>query len=160
MGKSKEKKRKQSLEEEEGRVDVKKGKELKTIDVEIKAIGENPDKKTSPIIGYFPSGYDPLKNSDDPDSDLEPSSSVKVYKNVNSRNPKNPRMQVVVGVSGSPVNFVGTNYSGEATTPQLCNYALGVLDKETRVLKMVPIAANRVSFFSFFCCFFCLVPEL
>ncbi|KAL0341864.1 UNVERIFIED_CONTAM: hypothetical protein Scaly_1849000 [Sesamum calycinum] len=53
-------------------------------------------------------------------------------------------MQVVVGVNGSQVNFVGSNYFGEATTPQLCNYALGVLDKETRVLTMVPIAANRI----------------
>ncbi|KAL0354519.1 UNVERIFIED_CONTAM: hypothetical protein Sradi_3898800 [Sesamum radiatum] len=53
-------------------------------------------------------------------------------------------MQVVVGVNGSQVNFVGSNYSGEATTPQLCNYALGVLDKETGVLTMVPIAANRI----------------
>ncbi|KAK6128043.1 hypothetical protein DH2020_038207 [Rehmannia glutinosa] len=144
MAKSKEKKRKTELEEEKQSEDIKKEEKLETIDVKIKAIGENPDQKTSPIIGYFPSGYDPLKNSDDPGSDTEPSYSVKVYKSVNSRNPKNPRMQVVVGVSGSQVNFVGTNYSGEATTPQLCNYALGVLDKETGVLKMLPIAANRI----------------
>ncbi|KAI3463243.1 hypothetical protein Pfo_019906 [Paulownia fortunei] len=143
MAKSKGKKRITTVEEE-GSPDVKKGEELETMDVKIKAIGESPDQKASPIIGYFPSGYDPLKNSDEPDSKPEPNSSVKVYKSVNSRNPKNPRMQVVVGVNGSHVNFVGTNYSGEATTPQLCNYALGVLDKETRVLKMVPIAANRI----------------
>ncbi|PIN14644.1 RNA polymerase I 49 kDa subunit [Handroanthus impetiginosus] len=90
------------------------------------------------------SGYNPLKNSNKPNSDQEHGSNIKVYKNVNSRNPRNPRMQVVVGVSGSHVNFVGTNYSGEATTPQLCNYALGVFDKESGVLKMVPIAANRI----------------
>ncbi|KAK6153576.1 hypothetical protein DH2020_013215 [Rehmannia glutinosa] len=144
MAKSKEKKRKTALEEEKPSEDVKKVENLETIDVKIKAIGENPDQKTSPIIGYFPSGYDPLKNSEDPESETEPSSCVKVYKSVNSRNPKNPRVQVVVRASGSQVNFVGTNYTGEATTPQLCNYALGVLDKETGVLKMVPIAANRI----------------
>lgn len=128
MGKSKEKK-KRSLEE--------------TLDVQIKAISENPEKKTSPIIGYFPSGFDPLKNSEESGSKPRASSSLKVYKDA-SRNPKNPRVEVVVGVAGSAVNFVGTNYSGEGGTPQLCNYALGVLDKETRVLKMVPIAANKV----------------
>ncbi|KAK4414182.1 DNA-directed RNA polymerase I subunit rpa49 [Sesamum alatum] len=137
MAKSEGKKMKKTVlqEEADGR------SELGAIDVKINAIGENTEQKTSPIIGYFPSGYDPMKNNSvNPD----PNSSVKVYKSVNSRNPRNPRMQVVVGVSGSQVNFVGTNYSGEATTPQLCNYALGVLDKETRVLKMVPIAANRI----------------
>lgn len=128
MGKSKEKK-KRSLEE--------------TLDVQIKAISENPEKKTSPIIGYFPSGFDPLKNSEESGSNPRASSSLKVYKDA-SRNPKNPRVEVVVGVAGSTVNFVGTNYSGEGGTPQLCNYALGVLDKETRVLKMVPIAANKI----------------
>lgn len=145
MGKSKEKKIKQSLEEEERRsADVKMGKPSETLNVEIKTIGENPDTKTSPVIAYFPSGFDPLKNSNESNAEDESGLSIKVYKNVNSRNRKNPRMQVVVGVNGSAVNFVGTNYSGEATTPQLCNYALGVLDKETGVLKMVPIAANRV----------------
>ncbi|KAG8388411.1 hypothetical protein BUALT_Bualt02G0123100 [Buddleja alternifolia] len=145
MAKSKEKKRKSTKEEEEEQtLDVKKGGKLETLDVKIKAIDENPDKRTAPIIGYFPSGYDPLKNRDENDSESESNSNVKVYKSVNSRNPKNPRMQVVVGVNGSHVNFVGTNYSGNATRPQLCNYALGVLDKATGVLKMVPIAANRI----------------
>ncbi|KAL2243214.1 uncharacterized protein LOC105157780 [Sesamum indicum] len=138
MTKSKEKKKKSTLTEEEV---SKRGKKFQALDVKIKTIGENPDQKAPPVVGYFPSGYDPLKNSDD--SDSRPGS-VKVYKSANSRNPRNPRMQVVVGVNGSQVNFVGSNYSGEATTPQLCNYALGVLDKETRVLTMVPIAANRI----------------
>ncbi|KAH6757811.1 hypothetical protein C2S52_023301 [Perilla frutescens var. hirtella] len=134
MGKSKEKKRK-SLEGEEGSSDENKGKQLETLDVQIRVISENPDKKTSPpIIGYFPSGFDPMKNSGESDSKSGASSRMKIYKDA-SRNPKNPRMEVVVG--GSAVNFVGTNYSGEAKAPQLCNYALGVLDKETGVLKMI-----------------------
>lgn len=145
MGKSKGKK-KPSLEADEEIDGVKMGKQLETLDVRIKAISEDPDRRTSPIIGYFPSGFDPLKNSEGTNSESGASSSVKVYKNQNSRNPKNPRMEVVVGVEGSAVNFVGTNYSGEARAPQLCNYALGVLDKKTGVLKMVPIAANKVSY--------------
>ncbi|GFP85712.1 DNA-directed RNA polymerase i subunit rpa49 [Phtheirospermum japonicum] len=141
MAKLKEKKRKLG---EQGTENVEKVEKLETLDVIIKEIGDHPDTKTSPVIGYFPSGYDPLKNSNDPESESEPESNVKIYRSINSRNPRNPRMQVVVGASGSLVNFVGTNYSGEATAPQLCNYALGVLDKETGVLKMVPIAANRI----------------
>ncbi|KAL0319411.1 UNVERIFIED_CONTAM: hypothetical protein Sangu_2097300 [Sesamum angustifolium] len=122
MAKSKEKRKKSSLTEEEV---SKRGKKFEALDVKIKAIGENPDQKAPPIVGYFPSGYDPLKNFDDSDSRSGERTSVKVYKSANSRNPRNPRMQVVVGVNGSQVNFVGSNYFGEATTPQLCNYALG-----------------------------------
>ncbi|XP_057797143.1 uncharacterized protein LOC131013130 [Salvia miltiorrhiza] len=143
MGKSKEKKN-ISLEGEEESANARMEKQLETLDVKIKAISENLERKTSPIIGYFPSGFDPLKNSEESDSKAGANCSVKVYKNPNSRNPKNPRMEVVVGVGGSAVNFVGTNYSGEARTPQLCNYALGVLDKDTGVLKLVPIAANKI----------------
>ncbi|PIN22299.1 RNA polymerase I 49 kDa subunit [Handroanthus impetiginosus] len=142
MAKSKEKKNK-SLAKGKG-PDSKKGGKFEPLDVKIKMVGENPDHKSPPVVGYFPSGYDPLKNVEASDSKSDPSSDVRIYKNANSRNPKNPRMQLVVGVNGSQMNFVGTNYSGEATTPQLCNYALGVLDKETGVLKMVPIAANRI----------------
>ncbi|KAL3623530.1 hypothetical protein CASFOL_032346 [Castilleja foliolosa] len=103
------------------------------------------EKKKRRIIGEKETeNVEKVKNSNDPESETGPNGSVKVYRSVNSRNPKNTRMQVVVGASGSLVNFVGTNYSGETTTPQLCSYALGVLDKETGVLKMVPIAANRI----------------
>lgn len=107
--------------------------------IQIKAIAENPDQYTAPVLGYFPSGYDPLKNTDS-----ESNSVVKVYKDA-SRNPKKPRMELVVQAScGTNVNLVGTSHSKEETVQQLCNYALGVLDKETGVLTMVPVAANRV----------------
>ncbi|XP_073311251.1 uncharacterized protein [Primulina huaijiensis] len=139
MAKSKTKKNKSEVEE-----DVGKSKSYEALQVKIKTIGENPYKKMAPIIGYFPSGYDPLKNHNNSESEAEENHSVKVYKSLNTRNPKKPRMQLVVRDDGSQVNFVGTSYSGEAATPQLCNYALGVLDKETGVLKIVPIAANRI----------------
>ncbi|CAA0822416.1 Unknown protein [Striga hermonthica] len=139
VAKRKEKKKRKKSAAEENRTDnVKVVDEPETLDVKIMAISESPDLKTAPIVGYFSSGYDPLKNAKGSNS------GVKVYRSVNSRNPRNPRMQVSVEASRSQLNFVGTNYSGEATTPQLCNYALGVLDKETGILKMVPIAGNRI----------------
>ncbi|KAL7114023.1 hypothetical protein ACP275_04G095600 [Erythranthe tilingii] len=144
MAKSKEKKKRKAPEEEEMGREVDMGEISDAIDVKIKVIDENPEQKTAPVIGYFPSGYDPLKNSGEPDSGIESNSSVKIYRSTTARNPKNPRMQVVVGSGGSEVNFVGTNYSGEATTPQICQYGLGVLDKETRILRIVPIAGNRI----------------
>ncbi|XP_075493609.1 uncharacterized protein LOC142531390 [Primulina tabacum] len=137
MAKSKTKKNISEVEE-----DV--GKSYEALQVKIKTIGENPDKKMAPIIGYFPSGYDPLKNHHNSESEAEENHSVKVYKSLNTRNPNKPRMQLVVRDDESQVNFVGTSYSGEAATPQLCNYALGMLDKESGVLKIVPIAANRI----------------
>ncbi|KAK1385799.1 hypothetical protein POM88_023534 [Heracleum sosnowskyi] len=33
---------------------------------------------------------------------------------------------------------------GEAAAPQLCTFALGVLDKDTQTLKIVPITSNKV----------------
>ncbi|KAL3840792.1 hypothetical protein ACJIZ3_025383 [Penstemon smallii] len=156
MAKSKEKKKRTAVEDE-GNVKKKKRtpienegnerkKETPTVGnekilepllVKIKTIGENLEKKSSPMTGYFPSGYDPSKASTDLNS------SIKVYKN--SRNPDKPRMLLVVGVDGSPqLNFVGTSYSGEAATQQVSNYALGILDKKTGILKLVPLAANKI----------------
>jgi DNA-directed RNA polymerase I subunit RPA49 len=52
---------------------------------------------------------------------------------------------MVVSPSRSNVDFVGTNYSGEATIGQRYKYALGVFDKESQSLKIVPVACDRVS---------------
>lgn len=51
----------------------------------------------------------------------------------------------MVTPNGTNVDFVGTNYTGEATTGQSCNFALGVLDKATQTLKILPVASNKVS---------------
>lgn len=48
--------------------------------------------------------------------------------------------------NGSNVEFVGNSYKGEAMAAQLCTYALGVLDKATQTLKIMPIAGNKVLF--------------
>lgn len=52
---------------------------------------------------------------------------------------------MVVSPSPSSVDFVGTNYSGDATIGQRYKYALGVFDKESQSLKIVPVACDRVS---------------
>ncbi|KAL3528602.1 hypothetical protein ACH5RR_007924 [Cinchona calisaya] len=120
------------IEKEE---EAKKKKE--NIDVKIETLGENPDK-ISPFLGYFPSGYDPLRRRS---SEEAAAAEVKVYKNKKRSN----RLQLVVSPNDGPqLDFVGTNYSGEATAAQLCTYGLGVLDKSTQTLKIVPIAANKI----------------
>lgn len=57
---------------------------------------------------------------------------------------------MVVSPTGSNVDFVGTNYSGEATAGQQCRYAVGVFDKEAQTLKIVPVACDKVNEFCFF----------
>ncbi|CAI9766142.1 unnamed protein product [Fraxinus pennsylvanica] len=101
-----------------------KKKKKEQIDVKVRTVSEKKDK-VPPIIGYFPSGYNPIKNH----SELE--ATVKVCRNVKKSN----RLQMVVSTYGSQVDFVGTNYSGEATALQLCKQALGVLVKDTQTLR-------------------------
>ncbi|XP_043699728.1 DNA-directed RNA polymerase I subunit RPA49 isoform X2 [Telopea speciosissima] len=96
-------------------------------------LSEHPNK-IAPLVGYFPSGFDPEKNQEDD----EPR--VSVFRNKVRPN----RLQLVVSPNGSNVNFVGTNYTGEATAAQVCTYALGILDKETESLKIVPVASNKI----------------
>ncbi|MCL7028778.1 hypothetical protein MKW94_013735, partial [Papaver nudicaule] len=106
----------------------KKKRKRKSIDVKIEMIKENPDK-IAPLVGYFPTGYDPHEKVQGDD--------VKVYR-------RGARLELVVKPKKSKVSFVGTNYSGEAATPITCQYALGVLDKETQTLKIVKIESNKI----------------
>lgn len=106
--------------------------------MKIETSGENPNKQ-SPVVGYFPTGYDPLKHRIE-GGQQEAEAKVKVYRNVKRTN----RIQLVVTPNESRVDFVGTNYSGEATGVQLCTYGLGILDKSTQTLKIVPVAANKI----------------
>ncbi|KAJ4981870.1 hypothetical protein NE237_032707 [Protea cynaroides] len=111
----------------------KKKKKRKRLDVKMEVISEQPNK-IAPLVGYFPSGYDPEKYQEDEQP------SVSVFRNKLRPN----RLQLVVSPNNSKVDFVGTNYTGEATAPQVCTYALGILDKETQSLKVVPIASNKI----------------
>ncbi|XP_071717046.1 DNA-directed RNA polymerase I subunit rpa49 [Rutidosis leptorrhynchoides] len=104
------------------------------LEVKIETVSSISDKSL-PIIGYFPSGYDPdkRKRTEEP--------RVRLLKHVKRSN----RLQLVVSPNqSSQVNFVGTNYSGEAAAPQVCSYALGVFDKQTQTLKIVQIEANKI----------------
>lgn len=102
------------------------------IEVDVEVVHEHPNK-TPPVVGYFPSGFDPLK-------DHAGAPDFQVYRHRNL--PK--RMQLVVSPAGSAVEFVGTSYAGEATAGHRAMYAIGVLDKEAQTLKIVPIAGNKI----------------
>ena len=87
----------------------------------------------APVVGYFPTGYDPLAADQPP--------SARLFRHEKHRN----RVELVVSAPGKGPDFVGRSYAGEAAARQLCGYALGVLDKASGTLKIVPIAANKVS---------------
>lgn len=115
---------------------TKKRKKKKHVNVKMEVVHEHPEK-IPPLVGYFPSGFDPHKPQD---HESDPPPAVKVFRNKARAN----RLQLVVSPNDSKVNFVGTSYSGEAASAQVCTYALGVLDKETQTLKIVPIASNKI----------------
>ncbi|KAJ4836838.1 hypothetical protein Tsubulata_018466 [Turnera subulata] len=138
--------------------------EQQQLKVRIQVIRDQVDK-TPPIVGYFPSGYNPLKSkvNSQPDREQQPLStappqpSIRFYrhaqrvKNEDAQGVKNEkkgseRLELVVRPNdpSSTVEFVGKSYTGEAAAPQLCSYALGVLDKETKTLKIMPIAGNKI----------------
>lgn len=116
-----------------------KKKRVPQVNAKIEVLSNHPDK-TPPLVGYFPSGFDPHKNADE-EAIEEQNVRARVYRHKNKRN----RMQLVVSPTGSTVDFVGTNYLGEATAgKQHCTYALGVFDKASQSLKIVPVASNMV----------------
>ncbi|CAN1218224.1 DNA-directed RNA polymerase I subunit rpa49 [Linum perenne] len=153
LKKSKKKKRKIDVED----VDTTAAAAVippQTMTVKVELIHERPNR-TSPVVGYFPSGYNPHYNGgDDGDQSMLPT--VNLYKNVQrvkfdtgaeekSLIRKGPeKLELVVNPEGSKIDFVGTSYKGEASNAQLATYALGVLDKDTSTLKIMPVAANKI----------------
>ncbi|XP_058108766.1 uncharacterized protein LOC131251822 isoform X1 [Magnolia sinica] len=107
------------------------------LSVKMESFRESSDK-IAPVVGYFPSGFDPLKHRMSNEAGDDPK--IRVFRNKQFSN----RLQVVVSPKESKVEYVGTSFLGEATAPQVCTYALGVLDKETKRLKIVPITANKI----------------
>uniref|UniRef100_A0A5B6YW05 Putative DNA-directed RNA polymerase I subunit rpa49 n=1 Tax=Davidia involucrata TaxID=16924 RepID=A0A5B6YW05_DAVIN len=131
-------------EEENKKKKRKKKKNREKIEVKVETLSEHPDK-VSPLVGYFPSGFDPLKVDptilkSEEEEEIRKLPRVRVFRHET----RNNRLQLVVSPNGSQVDFVGTNYSGEAAAAQVCTYALGVLDKQTQTLKIVPIASNKI----------------
>uniref|UniRef100_A0A0D9XU59 DNA-directed RNA polymerase I subunit rpa49 n=1 Tax=Leersia perrieri TaxID=77586 RepID=A0A0D9XU59_9ORYZ len=109
-----------------------------TVDASLTAVTEAT--AAAPIVAYSPTGYDPLavaaaaarRGKQPPPSRL-------------FRQTKHPsRIELVVGTPGGGPDFVGRSYAGEAALPQHTGYALGVLDKASGTLKVVPIAANKI----------------
>ncbi|KAF7838000.1 DNA-directed RNA polymerase I subunit rpa49 [Senna tora] len=117
----------------------KKKKEPPPVEAKVQILHDHPEK-IPPIVGYFPSGFNPHENSNNKTESGSDSTAVRVYRNTRMAK----RLQLVVSPNGSPVDFVGTSYTGEAAAAQRCMYALGVFDKETQTLKVVPIAANKI----------------
>lgn len=134
--------------------------ELQPVNVKIEIVRDQVDK-TPPIVGYFPSGYNPCKGKEldqGPKASVPSQPTVRLYRNAqrlkvektsDGRNEKlkgSERLELVVSPndSNSTVEFVGSSYKGEAVAAQLCTYALGILDKETQTLKVVPIAGNKI----------------
>ncbi|KAF0894929.1 hypothetical protein E2562_004929 [Oryza meyeriana var. granulata] len=109
-----------------------------TVDASLSG-GASSSSSAAPVVAYFPTGYDPLataarKGKEPPRTRL-------------FRQTKHPtRIELVVGApgGGGGPDFVGRSYAGEAALPQLTGYALGVLDKASGTLKVVPIAANKI----------------
>ncbi|XP_021276282.1 uncharacterized protein LOC110410735 isoform X2 [Herrania umbratica] len=128
------------------------GAKKENFKVKIQLFQDQPNK-IPPLVAYFPSGYNPCKTDpqtrqeEEEEEEERPNNKsdqprVKVYRNMAQR--KTNRLQVVVSPSGSNVDFVGSNYSGEAAAAQVCRYSLGVLDRETRTLKIIPVASNKI----------------
>ncbi|KAI5445987.1 DNA-directed RNA polymerase I subunit rpa49 [Lathyrus oleraceus] len=101
------------------------------VQVKVEVLRSDPEKMP-PFVGYFPSGYDPVKQS-------SRATDVQVYRNQFM----SKRTELVVSPAGSSVEFVGTSYAGEATAHRGM-YALGVFDKEAQTLKVVRIGANKI----------------
>ncbi|WCJ39472.1 DNA binding DNA-directed RNA polymerase [Euphorbia peplus] len=125
------------------------------VNVQIEVICDHIEK-TPPIVGYFPSCYKTTSTNSDHQDNLSPSPllpDVRFYRNAQRTKiektnidkwKSSERMELVVTPQGSNVEFVGTSYQGEAVSAQLCTYALGVLDKTTQTLKIMPIAGNKI----------------
>ncbi|XP_062182558.1 uncharacterized protein LOC133886758 [Phragmites australis] len=111
----------------------KHSKKRKAIDVTVDASLTGSSAAAAPVVAYFPSGYDPLATADEPPR-------ARLFRH--ERRPTH--VDLVVGSPGGGPDFVGRSYAGEAATPQLCSYALGVLDKASGTLKVVPIASNKI----------------
>jgi len=109
------------------------------VTVDAPTTGGSSYAAAAPVVGYFPSGYDPLAAAAAA-AGAESSPRTRLF-----RHEKHPTwVDLVVRSPGGGPDFVGRSYAGEAAAPQLCEYALGVLDKASGTLRVVPIAAKKV----------------
>lgn len=106
------------------------------VTVDASLMGGSSYVAAAPVVGYFPSGYDPLTTA----AGAESAPGTQLF-----RHEKHPTwVDLVVRSPGGGHDFVGRSYAGEAAVPQVCDYALGVLDKASGTLRIVPIAGKKV----------------
>ncbi|CAN6373028.1 unnamed protein product [Urochloa humidicola] len=109
-----------------------------SVTVDASLTGGRTAAAAAPAVAYFPTGYDPLAAAAAEED--KPAPNARLF-----RHEKHPTwVDLVVKSPGGGPDFVGRSYAGEAATPQLCEYALGVLDKASGTLRVVPIAANKI----------------
>ncbi|KAK9726925.1 hypothetical protein RND81_05G246200 [Saponaria officinalis] len=112
----------------------KSGKLSGEIDTVIQVINEEQGK-TPPIVGYFPSGIDPINKNK--------SNNLTAVNTL--RNQKKPRrIELVVKPHGCRVDYVGTNYSGEAAAGKLGVNRLALVDKVSGTIQFIPIVSGKV----------------
>ncbi|KAL2899635.1 DNA-directed RNA polymerase I subunit rpa49 [Bienertia sinuspersici] len=110
----------------------KKRKSFK-LDASVDMYREQPDKN-GPTLGYYTSGFDPLSRKS------SESNALKLYRNQK----KVRRVEFVVKPNECEVDFVGTNYSGEAAAGRMNSFAIAVVDKAAQKFTIAPINTNRV----------------
>ncbi|KAI5068500.1 hypothetical protein GOP47_0016845 [Adiantum capillus-veneris] len=123
----------------------RKRKKRKKMDVSLDFV---PAKEghACPFVGYFPSGFDPLqfKQEHETQSEQEDPGRLKVSAYQNTEKYKTRQHQVVVTPPDTTLDFVGTNYLGEGAMWQPGNYVLGVFDKESLTLQLLPLSGTKV----------------
>eukprot|EP00250_Pteridium_aquilinum_P015668 c22690_g1_i1 orf=156-1583(+) len=98
-----------------------------------------------PFVGYFPSGFDPMlcRQGQEAQGPQE-AGSLKVSAYQNTEKFKTRQHQLVVSPPDVNVEFVGTNYLGEGAMWQPGKYALGVFDKDSLTLQLLPLSGTKV----------------
>lgn len=115
--------------------------------IKVEQMKDRPDR-IPPIVAYFSTGYDPFAVN--PETGEKETPKITVYRH---KDESKKRIQVVVTPPNANVDFVGTNYTGENAARQTTTYTLGILNKETKTMKILPVCCNKVKTFESFSMF-------
>lgn len=110
-----------------------KGKEKFTV---------QPSKETADggaFVTYFPTGFRP-----DADSDEAEGCTFTVYRKKSRGDAESQKRQMLLVGETAAMNFIGSNFGGEAALQQPCQYALAICDREAGTLQFAPLAGQRV----------------
>ncbi|KAL1212063.1 hypothetical protein V5N11_028272 [Cardamine amara subsp. amara] len=106
--------------------------------IKVEHIRDRPDR-IPPIVAYFSTGYDPFAVN--PETGEKETPKVTVYRH---KDESKKRVQLVVSPPNSNVDFVGNSYSGENAARQTTMYTLGILNRQTKTMKVLPICCNKI----------------